>query len=121
MGDSLREGSETRRIVHDPGERRTDFVAARDDTYAIDVIGTGQSFSRVRGSSVVDGEPLTAIANVACRATYRRDIWDVRIESDVAMTCSEHEFLVEARLAAFEGDELFAERRFNRAIPRGHL
>jgi uncharacterized protein len=115
----LREGSETRHIVRDLGERRTDFIAARDDgVYVIDAVGTAQSFTRVRSSSVVDGAPLTATASVVCRATYRRGDWNVRIESDVTMACNEQDFLVEARLAAFEGDELFAECRFNRTIPR---
>jgi uncharacterized protein len=118
----LREGSETRHIIRDLGERRTDFVAARDDgVYVIDAIGTEQSFTRVRSSSVVDGEPLTATAKVECRATYRRGEWDVRLESDVAMTCNESDFLIDARLTAFENGALFAERRFNRTIPRGHL
>lgn len=118
----VREGSETRHIVRDLGERRTDFVAARDDgVYVIDAIGTELSFTRVRSSSVVDGEPLTATSSVVCRATYRRGEWDALVESDISMACNEHEFLMEARLSAFEGSTLFAERRFSRAIPRGYL
>ena len=87
----------------------------------IDAIGTEQSFTRVRRSSIVDGEPLTASATVECRATYRRDHWDVRVESDIVMTCNEHSFLVDARLSAYDACELFAERRFHREVPRGHL
>jgi uncharacterized protein len=118
----LREGSETRHIIRDLGERRTDFVASRDDgVYVIDAVGTEQSFTRVRSSSVVDDEPLKATASVECRATYRRGDWNVRVESDITMTCNEHQFLVDARLAAFDGGELFAERLFHRNIPRGHL
>ena len=117
-----REGSETRHIVRDLGERRTDFVASRDDgVYVIDDIGTEQSFTRVRSSSIVDGEPLQARATVQCRATYRRDDWNVRVESDLAMSCDQTSFIVTARLAAFDGDELFAERHFNRTIPRDHV
>jgi uncharacterized protein len=118
----LREGRETRRIVRDLGERRTDFVAGRDDgVYVIDDIGTEQSFTRVRSSSIVDDEPLAATASVECRATYSRGTWDARIETDIVLTCDEQSFLMEARLSAFEHDELFAERRFQRRIPRGHL
>jgi uncharacterized protein len=87
----------------------------------IDAIGTEQSFTRVRSSSIVDDEPQTATASVECRATYRRGDWNVRVESDIAMSCNEHEFVLDARLSAFEGGGLFAERLFHRTIPRGHL
>ena len=118
----VRDGSETRHILHDLGERRTDFIASRDDgVYIIDDIGTEQSFTRVRSSSIVDGEPLSARATVECRATYRRNEWNVRVESDIDMSCDETSFIVTARLAAFDGDELFAERHFHRTIPRDHM
>jgi uncharacterized protein len=117
-----RDGSETRHIVRDLGRRRTEFIAARDDgVYVLDDIGTEQSFTRVRSSSIVDGEPLQASATVECRATYRRGDWDVRIESDITMTCDEQAFHLVARLSAYDAGELFAERRFDRSIPRGHL
>jgi uncharacterized protein len=118
----VRDGHETRHIRRDLGERRTDFVASRDDgVYVIDDIGTEQSFTRVRQSSIVDGEPLQATAGVECRASYRRGEWSVRVESDITMTCTESSFLVGARLAAYDHDELFAERRFEREIPRDYV
>ncbi len=118
----VRPGSETRWINHDVGESRTTFTAARDDgVYVLDDIGTEQSFTRVRSSSVVDGDPLSATASVACRATYRRGGWNVRVESDLDMTCDAEAFVMTARLAAYEGDELFAERWFDRRIPRDHV
>ena len=118
----VRDGHETRQIMRDLGQRRTDFVASRDDgVYVIDDIGTEQSFTRVRRSSIIDGEPLEASAEVECRASYRRGEWDVRVESDITMTCTEHSFLLGARLAAYDHDELFAERRFEREIPRGYV
>jgi uncharacterized protein len=118
----VRPGSETRHILYDLGERRTDFVASRDDgVYVLDDIGTEQSFTRVRRSSIIDGEPLGATANVECRATYRRGDWDVSVESDIEMTCDAESFRLVARLSGYESGELFAERRFDRTIPRGHL
>ena len=118
----IRDGSENRTIVLDLGARRTDFVASRDDgLYVIDDLGTEQSFTRVRTSSIVDGEPTAASASVTCRATYRRGDWDVRIESDVEMTCDADTFRVVARLAAYDADDLFAQRDFDRTIPRDHV
>ena len=118
----LRTGSETRHVVRDLGERRTEFVAARDDgEYVLDDIGTRQSFTRVRSSSVVDGQPSSARASVECRATYRRDGWDVRIETDIRMTCTPTQFLLSARLSTFEHDIAFVERRWERTIERDHV
>ena len=118
----VRDGSETRHITDDLGERRTTFVASRDDgVYVLDDIGTEQTFTRVRSSSVVDDEPLSATASVECRASYRRGEWDVRVESDIVMSCAAETFLIEARLTAYEGDEVFAERRFERLIRRDHV
>jgi hypothetical protein len=118
----LRDGSERRHILYDVGERRTEVVAARDDGVSIiDDIGTEQSFTRVRRSSIVDGEPLSATARVECRATNRREDWDVRVESDIELTSDETSFLITARLEAFEAGTSFAVRHFSRTIPRGHL
>ncbi len=117
-----RSGAETRTITRDLGTRRTEFVASRDDgVYVIDDIGTKQSFTRVRSSSIVDDEPTSADAAVNCVATYRRGDWDVRIESNVEMTCDHESFTLHGRLSAIDAGEIFAERHFERRIPRDHL
>jgi uncharacterized protein len=118
----LRKGAEKRWITNDLGARRTEVVASRDDgVYVIDDIGTEQSFTRVRSSSVVDGEPTSARTDVECRATYRRGDWDVRVETDITLTCTAESFRMQGRLTAFDGGELFAERRFDHEIERDHL
>lgn len=118
----LRDGAERRWTTYDLGERRTTVVASRDDgEYVLDDIGTEQSFTRVRSSSVVDGDPLSARADVQCRATYRRDDWDGRVETDIALTCTATSFVMRARLAANDGDRLFAERHFEHDIARDHV
>lgn len=118
----VREGSESRRVIRDLGARRTDFVAERDDgVYIIDDIGTEQSFTRRRASSIVDDEPLSATATYTSAASYRRGDWDVRVESDIVMTCDAEAFYLTGRLSTFDNDELFIERRFDRVIPRDHL
>ena len=115
----LRPGSETRHVIRELAERTTEFRAMRDDgDYRIDDIGTELSFTRMRSSFVVDAKPLSARARVECRATYRRDTWDVRVETDVELTCDAVAFHITARLTTFDNDAVFAERQFNRSIPR---
>jgi uncharacterized protein len=114
-----REGSETRHVIRNLGERITEFRAMRDDgDYRIDDIGTECSFTRLRSTFVTDGEPLSARTVVECRATYRRDDWDVRVETDIEMTCDDNAFHFTARFATYERGEEFAVRTFTRTIPR---
>ncbi len=118
----LRPGSETRHVHRDLGERSTEFVAMRDDgDYLLNDIGTQLSFTRMRSSTVVDDDPLSARARVECRAAFRRGDWQTRVEADVEMTCDAHHFYLVARLSVFDHDELFAEKRFDRAIARRHI
>ena len=115
----LRPGSETRHVIRELGEQTTEFRAMRDDgDYRIDDIGTELSFTRMRSSFVADGKPLSARARVECRATYRRGAWDVRVETDVEMTCDATAFHFTARLTTFEDGSVFADRHFTRTIPR---
>jgi uncharacterized protein len=115
----LRAGSETRHVIRELGAGTTEFRAMRDDgDYRIDDIGTELSFTRMRSSSITDGDPLSARVVVENRATYRRDDWDVRVETDVEMTCDAEAFYFTARLSTYDQGALFAERRFTRSIPR---
>lgn len=114
----LRAGSETRHVIRELGEGTTELRAMRDDgDYRIDDIGTELSFTRMRSSFVADADPLSARALVECRAVYRRDDWDVRVETDVEMTCDADAFHFIARLTTYDQGELFADRRFTRSIP----
>ena len=115
----LREGLETRHVIHDLGERTTTFVAMRDDgNYVLDDVGTELSFSRMRSSTISESDPLSNRAVVECRATYRRGDWDVRVETDIEMTADAENFFMTARLTTYDADEIFVERHFTRTIPR---
>jgi uncharacterized protein len=115
----LRTGSETRHVIRELGQGTTEFRAMRDDgDYRLDDIGTELSFTRMRSSLITDSDPLSARVLVENRATYRRGDWDVRVETDVEMTCDAHEFHFTARLTTYDQGALFAERLFTRSIPR---
>lgn len=117
----IRPGAELRQVVVDVGVGRTECIASRDDgVYVIDDIGTEQSFTRVRRSWVVDRRPDLAGASVQCRATYRRGDWDVRVETDIELTCDRESFHFTARMATFDGGEPFVERHWTRTIARDH-
>jgi uncharacterized protein len=118
----LREGSETRHVIHDLGERTTLFRAMRDDgDYVLNDVGTELSFTRMRSSTIAEGDPLSNRAVVECRASYKRGDWDVRVETDIEMTGDADNFHLTARLTTYDAGEVFIDRRFTRTIPRHHI
>jgi hypothetical protein len=52
------------------------------------------------------------------RTELRRGEWSVAIETDVRIACTRDDFLVRARLAAWEGAEPVFERRWDERVPR---
>ena len=119
---STRDGSVSVRHIEDLGAQSTTVVDWRDDgVYVIDDVGTEVSFSRLRTSSIAASDPLSARVDLEIRMSFRRDEWDVRIESDVSMSSDRDSFIVSGRLAAFDRGEVFAERRFEETIARDHL
>ena len=118
----VRDGVESRRFVTDLAERRTTFVAERDDgEYVLDDIDTVQTFTRVRSSSIVDDDPTSATATVTCVATYRRGDWDVRVDTEVTQRCDSGRFFVDASLVAHDGGRESARRTWSHEIERDHL
>ena len=118
----VRDGVESRRIVTDLAERRTTFVAERDDgEYVLDDIDTTQTFTRVRSNSIVDDDPQSATATVTSAATYRREGWNVPVETEVHQYCDADHFFVDAHLVAFDGADEFARCSWSHVIERDHL
>lgn len=63
-------------------------------------------------------DPLRAVALMKQRTELRRGPWSVAVESEIRMSCTHEDFLVQARLAAEEGDASVFERRWDERIPR---
>lgn len=80
---------------------------------ALDFSADAEELYRVR-----DGEPGATRAET--KATWRlsRGDWRIRTETSVQVGCSASAFLVEAQLAAFEGDREVRRRSWSRTIPR---
>jgi uncharacterized protein len=115
----LRPGSETRHMIRSLGDHTTEFRVSRDDgDYRLEDTGTELSFTRIRSSSVTDGDPLSAKVHVTNCATFRRGDWDVRVETTIEMTCDQKAFYFTATFTTFDGGEVFIERHFDRRIPR---
>jgi putative CocE/NonD family hydrolase len=115
-------GGDQRTVTHDLGTGRTEVAVSRDDgRWVVDDVGTEQTYTRVRTTTITDDDPASARAHLAIRASYRRGDWSVRIHTDIAVSCDRHEFRIEAVLRTMDGDTVFAERRFDERVPRDHM
>ena len=111
--------SETRQVRLDVESETTTFHAVSDDgRYVIDETGTEIASRRSKTYSITRGEPTSAMTSVACHQEYRRDDWDVRVETEVAVTSDVTHFHVTGTVRAFEKGEVFATRDFEEKIPR---
>jgi hypothetical protein len=52
---------------------------------------------------------------------FRRDDWDVRVETRTVLTSDEREFTVDATLDGYEGDRRVFSRTWNETVPRVNL
>jgi hypothetical protein len=114
----LSQGAEQRTVDHQL-DGRTEVVVSRDDgRYVLDDIGTEQTYTRLRRSSITPEDPTSAEASIEIRQSWRRGSWCPRIEVDVAMSATVDTYLLEAVMRAFDHDELVIERRFTETIER---
>jgi hypothetical protein len=68
--------------------------------------------------SIEDGNPLSAVYTAVHRRRYRRDDWEVRIETHSRLTSDAGDFLVTNSLDAYEGSTRVFARRWAKRMPR---
>ena len=68
--------------------------------------------------ALMGDDPLSARHENAYRVAMERGDWKVRTEADTVMTCTKEDFLLSARLDAYEGDTRIFSRSWSRRIPR---
>jgi hypothetical protein len=116
------EGAETRHVIHDIENEMVTFDIRRDDgSYVIDEIGTEIAYTKLKQFSVHRNDPDRTRSRIACTAHYRRDAWDVRIETNLVMTCDRSHFHLEGTIRTFDHDRTFIDREFRRSFRRDCL
>ncbi len=63
-------------------------------------------------------DPLRARASMAQRTELRRGTWRVSVETEIQIGCTESDFVVAARLDAWDGDERVFHRSWDERVPR---
>ncbi len=115
----VRPPSGSRQITHDSASGETRYDVAHDGG-EIQFEASGLTFgsSNSQCYAITDDDPLSA--QVAYRAdfSFARDAWQVTTESELVVTCTASHFVLEGRIAAFEGDAEAFARNWDVKIPR---
>jgi uncharacterized protein len=70
---------------------------------------------------VEEDDPLSAMAELQPTQTMSRDGWQIRIETQMRLSCRRDAFLLKASLRAYEGEQEVCRRDWDRAIARDFL
>jgi predicted acyl esterase len=81
----------------------------------IDMVAEARSTERY---SVIEDDPLSASADVTWTWEFERKDWCIRTESRTHVSCNKREFIVRAKLEAYENGEKVFERSFDERVPR---
>ena len=70
---------------------------------------------------VEEDDPLSSVAELGWTQTMSRDAWQIRIETQMRLSCTGEVFLLQASLRAWEGANEVCRREWDRAIARDYL
>ncbi len=68
-----------------------------------------------------EGDPLSATAELRRTLTMARDAWQIRVQTEMRLSCTRDAFLLQADLKAWEGTGEVCHRKWDRAIPRDFM
>ena len=96
--------------------RRSDLRIERIDRLGLE-LGTHDD-SKL---DVAEDDPLSAVIDLRRTWTMSRDAWQIRIETQMRLSCTRDAFLLQASLRAWEGANEVCHREWDRAIARDFL
>jgi putative CocE/NonD family hydrolase len=116
---ALAPGGRNRVISTDLGKRET-LVEITDSSGRnryddIALIAEARSKERY---TIVDDDPLAATAEVTWTWEFERDDWQIRTETRTHVSCTKRDFIIRARIEAYEAEKRVFERDFEERVPR---
>jgi len=96
--------------------RRGDMRIERIDRIGLELGTNSKSYLHVE-----EDDPLSAVAELQRTRTMSRDAWQIRIETQMRLSCTRDVFLLQGSLRAWEGANEVCRREWDRAIARDFL
>jgi predicted acyl esterase len=87
----------------------------------IDRIGLELGTQYKSSFHVEEDDPLSATAELGQIQTMSRDAWQIRIETDMRLSCARDSFLLQGGLRAWEGAHEVCHREWDLCIPRDFI
>jgi hypothetical protein len=115
----LRPGRREREVHEDVTSGRTTMTIHRErGSYRVEEIGVLVSGAAEERFSIIEGDPLSAQAELLWHYRIQRGDWDIRTETRTVLTASKGMFHLHSTLDAFEGDSRVLARNWSIDIPR---
>jgi predicted acyl esterase len=70
---------------------------------------------------VEEDDPLSAVAELQRTQTMSRDVWQIRVQTQMRLSCTRNAFLLQGSLRAWEGANEVCHREWDRSIPRDFM
>jgi uncharacterized protein len=70
---------------------------------------------------VEENDPLSAVAELRNIQTVSRNEWQIRVETQMRLSCTGDDFLLQGSLRAWEGANEVCRRDWDRSIPRDFM
>jgi len=116
---ALTPGSRNRVVTTDVGTGETVVeVADTSGRGRFEHLGLEVESRSVERYRIVEGDPLSCVADVSGQWQFARGDWQVTTRMSTRVTCDRRAYHVTARLEGYEGDERVFEREVTRRIPR---
>jgi hypothetical protein len=96
--------------------RQGDVRIERIDRIGLDLGTQGKSKFHVE-----EDDPLSAVVELRRTQTMSRDAWQIRVETQMRLSCTRTAFLLQGSLRAWEGASEVCHRDWDRSIPRDFL
>jgi putative CocE/NonD family hydrolase len=96
-------------------------TVVRPGVVRIDRIGLELATEGKFAFDIKDDDPLSAVAEMRRTEMISRDAWQVRIETQMQLSCTHDAFLLRATLRAWEGTSEVCHREWDRSIPRDFM
>jgi hypothetical protein len=84
----------------------------------IDRIGLESGTQDKSEYHVEENDPLSAVAELRHTQTLSRNEWQIRVETQLRMSCTGNAYLLQGSLRAFEGANEVCHRDWDRTVPR---
>ena len=109
-----------RRVVERDIQNNMTYYRVHDDTGEIEVPGHGMRTRHTHEEcwSVSPDDPLTSTATSTYTCNMHRGDWHIRTISESSLHCDAENFYLRASVTAWEGDQIFNQRNWEKVIKR---